>query len=86
MNAIVTKTALPLSSERLRTLRAKHARRLMESGETVIELLDHIDWLSSRLRREEEEHAKLQSRCFEGFPSASDGIFDAVRELAEAGV
>lgn len=36
----------------------------------------------SKLRDEEERHALLQSRCFEGFPSASDGIFDAQREDA----
>jgi hypothetical protein len=33
-----------------------------------------------KLRDEEERHAALQSRCYEGFPSVSDGIFDALRE------
>jgi hypothetical protein len=69
-----------MDSESLRVLRAKHARRLMESGDTVNALLDHIDWLTAKLSREENEHAELQSRCFEGFPSVSDGIFDAHRE------
>jgi hypothetical protein len=69
-----------MDSESLRVLRAKHTRRLMESGDTVNALLDHIDWLTAKLLREENEHAELQSRCFEGFPSVSDGIFDAYRE------
>jgi hypothetical protein len=44
----------------------RHARAVMR----------HLD----RLEREENEHAELQARCFEGFPSVSDGIFDAFKE------
>lgn len=33
---------------------------------------------------EQEEHAALQARCFEGFPSASDGIFDHVADVDAA--
>lgn len=39
--------------------------------------------LEAKLRDEEERHAALQSRCYEGFPSATDGIFDALREADE---
>lgn len=36
--------------------------------------------LRDDLSDEQERHAILQSRCFEGYPSVSDGIFDAVKE------
>lgn len=36
--------------------------------------------LKVKLRGEEERHAALQARCYEGFASASDGIFDALNE------
>lgn len=71
---------LPFTAEELRVLRARHATaRLMESGDTVIALIDDINCLYARFSREENEHAELQSRCFEGFPSVSDGIFDAYK-------
>ena len=38
------------------------------------------DIANEKLRDEEERHAALQSRCYEGFASVSDGIFDALRE------
>jgi len=34
----------------------------------------------NQIADERERHAALQSRCYEGFASASDGIFDALRE------
>lgn len=37
--------------------------------------------LEARLRDEQETHAALQSRCYEGFASATDGIFDYLREV-----
>jgi hypothetical protein len=43
-----------------------------------------IESLQRELDREQNEHAVLQSRCFEGFPSATDGIFDAYRALRSA--
>lgn len=70
----------PFTAEELRILRARHTgARLMEGGDTVMALLNHIDWLAEKFSREENEHAELQSRCFEGFPSVSDGIFDAYK-------
>lgn len=36
--------------------------------------------LERQLADEQERHAQLQSRCYEGFPSVSDGIFDALKE------
>lgn len=43
--------------------------------------LAEIERLQRELDDERERHAELQCRCYEGFPSASDGIFDAYREL-----
>jgi hypothetical protein len=47
-----------------------------------------VERLFLKLRAEEERHAALAVRCYEGFPSISDGIFDALKEaeakLAEA--
>lgn len=43
-----------------------------------------IERLERELDREQNEHAALQSRCYEGFPSATDGIFDAYRALQSA--
>jgi hypothetical protein len=37
--------------------------------------------LRGQLDQEEETHAALQGRCYEGFPSVSDGIFDVFRDL-----
>lgn len=34
-----------------------------------------------QLREEEENHATLQARCYEGFPSCTDGIFEAYKQL-----
>lgn len=42
-----------------------------------------IAQLRERLSREENEHAALQARCFEGHPSLSDGVFSEVKELRE---
>ena len=39
------------------------------------------DEARKKLRVEEEDHAQLQVRCYEGFPSASDGIFDELSAL-----
>lgn len=39
------------------------------------------DEARKKLRVEEEGHAQLQVRCYEGFPSASDGIFDELSAL-----
>lgn len=36
--------------------------------------------LRAKLSREENEHAELQSECFDGFPTISRGIFDAYKE------
>jgi hypothetical protein len=77
-------TPTPMTAGALRSLRAKHAVRLMESGETVNSLLDHIDWLAAKFSLEENEHAELQSRCFEGFPSVSEGIFDAYKAASNS--
>lgn len=35
--------------------------------------------IKHQLHDEEERHALLQSRCYEGFPSGTDGIFDALK-------
>lgn len=50
---------------------------------TANDLMSVRRWLkesNGKLRDEEERHAALQSRCYEGFASATDGIFDALRE------
>ena len=40
--------------------------------------------LGAKLREVEQRHAALQDRCYEGFPSATDGIFDADKAMREA--
>lgn len=40
--------------------------------------------LANRLREEEEAHAALQVRCYEGFPTGTDGIFDALLDAETA--
>lgn len=49
-------------------------KREAERFEALLLELEH------RLREEEEAHVALQSRCYEGFASATDGIFDHLRE------
>lgn len=39
------------------------------------------DNLQAQLREEQEAHAQLQARCYEGFPSVTDGIFDAYKNM-----
>ena len=51
------------------------------SVDQVLPLINEIERLRAAYRDEEERHAALQARCYEGFPSVSDGIFDEVMPL-----
>lgn len=51
--------------------------------ETSADLRHQLTQAQEQLQDEQERHAQLQSRCYEGFPTVSDGIFDAYKEAQE---
>lgn len=57
--------------------RAQFAERSRDALAVQLALYSELE---RQLADEQERHAQLQSRCYEGFPSVSDGIFDALRE------
>lgn len=79
-----------MSNEAILTIDARFYSEilLMPDGTTreIVPLARAERWFNearetkAKLRDEEERHALLQSRCHEGFPSVSDGIFDALAE------
>jgi hypothetical protein len=44
-------------------------------------LQSKLEAAEKELYEEREEHSKLQARCYEGFPSATDGIFSYDKQL-----
>ena len=58
----------------------KHYAEALEHDRDRTAALAALAAEKERARGEEERHAALQARCFEGFPSVSDGIFDALKE------
>jgi len=63
--------------------RQYEANRADDAVKELVELHASFADTSLKLRDEEERHAALQARCYEGFPSGSDGIFDALKEADE---
>ena len=60
-------------------LLANYYERDREVTKWLNKAVEFQDQLAAR-EAELESYAKLQARCYEGFPSASDGIFDALAD------
>ncbi len=71
-------TRATLSSQSTRI--AELERTIEQQKGVNLEFQTRLHDAEKQWRTEMNNHAELQARCYEGFPSASDGIFDALKE------
>lgn len=59
------------------------ARYIVHLQDELKTLQNQHESLGRCLDAEENLHAELQSRCYEGFPSATDGVFSHAKQLQD---